>query len=127
MTKLVPFIERFGLWTPDQKRQVAAMKARAVKDKLKLIRLAWSDTHGHARTKEVTVPAFLSALTNGYNINVATTTLDASGARTFASFTPVLSASGKLRKVVPARLSSVSQPTCLAQRARVARSMPAVL
>ena len=30
---------------------------------------------------------FLSALENGYNINVATTTLDASGARTFASFT----------------------------------------
>ena len=35
----------------------------------------------------VTVPAFLSALTNGYNINVATTTLDSAGARTFASFT----------------------------------------
>jgi glutamine synthetase len=35
----------------------------------------------------LTVPAFLSALTNGYNINVATTTLDSAGARTFASFT----------------------------------------
>ena len=36
----------------------------------------------------VTVDAFLSALTSGYNINVATTTLDSAGARTFASFTP---------------------------------------
>jgi glutamine synthetase len=88
MAKLVPFIDRFGLWTPEQARQARAMKARVLKHKVKLIRLVWSDTHGHARTKEVTVPAFLSALTNGYNINVATTTLDASGARIFASFTP---------------------------------------
>jgi glutamine synthetase len=51
------------------------------------VRLAWSDTHGYARAKAVTVPAFLGALANGYNINVATTTLDGSGARTFASFT----------------------------------------
>ncbi len=88
MAKLVPFIDRFGIWTPEQTRLARQMKAKVLKDKLKLIRLVWSDTHGHARTKELTVPAFLSALTNGYNINVATTTLDASGARTFASFTP---------------------------------------
>ena len=30
---------------------------------------------------------FLEALTNGYNINVATTTLDSAGGRVFASFT----------------------------------------
>ena len=87
MAKHVPFIEKFGLWTPDQARRARALKSLIVKNKLKLIRLVWSDTHGHARTKELTIPAFLSALTNGYNINVATTTLDASGARTFASFT----------------------------------------
>lgn len=88
MTKPAPFIDRFGLWTAEQTRQARALKARIAKHKLKLIRLVWSDTHGHARTKEVTIPAFLSALSSGYNINVATTTLDASGARTFASFTP---------------------------------------
>ena len=82
-----PFIERHGLWTSEQKRRGKEIAKRVQKDKLKLIRLVWSDTHGHARTKEVTIPAFLSALANGYNINVATTTLDASGARTFASFT----------------------------------------
>ncbi|MDT3685427.1 MAG: glutamine synthetase family protein [Pseudorhodoplanes sp.] len=87
-TKAIPFIERFGLWTAEQKRRAAEIKRRVEKDKLRLIRVVWSDTHGHARTKELTVPAFLSALSNGYNINVATTTLDASGARTFSSFTP---------------------------------------
>jgi glutamine synthetase len=53
---------------------------------LKYIRLAWSDTHGYSRAKTLTVPAFLSALTAGHNIGVATTTLDSAGARVFASF-----------------------------------------
>ena len=56
-------------------------------DKLRYVRLAWSDTHGYCRAKTLTVPAFLSALTSGYNIGVATTTLDSAGARVFASFT----------------------------------------
>lgn len=88
MTRPASFIERYGLWTSEQKRRAAEIKRRIQAEKIRLIRVVWSDTHGHARTKEVTVPAFLSALTNGYNINVATTTLDASGARTFSSFTP---------------------------------------
>ena len=87
MPKPAPFIEKFGLWNPEQKRRARELKALIAKSKLRLIRIVWSDTHGHARTKEVTVPAFLSALSSGYNINVATTTLDASGARTFSSFT----------------------------------------
>jgi glutamine synthetase len=33
------------------------------------------------------VPAFLAAMSGGYNINVATSTLDSAGGRTFASFT----------------------------------------
>src|SRR5262249_48634301 len=39
------------------------------------------------RAKTLTIPAFLSALTDGYNIGVASTTLDSAGARVFASFT----------------------------------------
>jgi len=81
------FIDKHGLWTADRQRQAKALAARIKKDKLKLFRLVWADPHGAARAKTVTVPAFLGALRDGYNINVATTTLDASGARTFASFT----------------------------------------
>ena len=51
------------------------------------MRLVWADPHGAARAKAVTVPTFLAALETGYNINVATTTLDSANARTFASFT----------------------------------------
>jgi glutamine synthetase len=52
------------------------------------VRLAWADPHGAARAKAVSVPVFLEALAEGYNINVATTTLDSAGARVFRSFTP---------------------------------------
>ena len=81
------FIERHGLWTDDQHRLASALAARVKKEEMKLFRVAWADPHGVSRAKTVTLPAFLDALKNGYNINVATTTLDASGARTFASFT----------------------------------------
>src|SRR5690606_16659629 len=54
--------------------------------RVRLVRMVWADTHGHARAKAVTVPVFLAALADGYNINVATFTLDASGGRVFRSF-----------------------------------------
>jgi glutamine synthetase len=81
------FIERHGLWNDAQQRQAAEIKLLLERDKLRFVRLVWSDSHGYARAKLLTVPAFLGALENGYNINVATTTLDSAGARTFASFT----------------------------------------
>jgi glutamine synthetase len=87
VSRLTGFIEKHGLWSADQRRQAEQIKARIKKDKLKLFRVAWADPQGASRAKTVTVPGFLGALENGYNINVATTTLDGSGARTFASFT----------------------------------------
>lgn len=87
MARKVGFIAKHNLWSADQTRRATALKARIKKDKIELFRIAWADPHGASRAKTVTLPAFLSALEDGYNINVATTTLDASGARTFASFT----------------------------------------
>ena len=81
------FIERHCLWSKEQQRQAADIKRRLKADKLRFVRLAWSDTHGYVRAKTLTVPAFLAALSGGYNIGVATTTLDSAGARVFASFT----------------------------------------
>src|SRR6185436_19582196 len=81
------FIERHGLWTDDQRRHARALPARIKKEKLKLFRVAWADPHGASRAKTWTLPAFLGALENGYNNNVATTTLDAAASRVFSSFT----------------------------------------
>ena len=88
VTKPLGFIEQHGLWTDDQRRHAEELKLRIEKDDIRLVRVAWADPHGASRAKAVTVPAFIAALTTGYNINVATTTLDSANARTFASFTP---------------------------------------
>jgi glutamine synthetase len=85
--KPAPFIEKHGLWTDDQKRQAGELKHRIEKANLKFVRVAWADPHGYSRAKTLTIPAFMGALTNGFNIGVAATTLDSAGARTFASFT----------------------------------------
>jgi len=81
------FIEQHGLRSDEQRRLAVEIKRRLEADKLRYVRLAWGDTHGYVRAKTLTVPAFLSALSAGYNIGVATTTLDSAGARVFASFT----------------------------------------
>ena len=82
------FIDRHDLWTDEQRRVAADVTLRVEAEKLRFVRLAWGDTHGYCRAKTLTVPAFIAALTRGYNIGVATTTLDSAGARVFASFTP---------------------------------------
>src|SRR5262249_41944632 len=84
---LQAFIERPGPWTDHPKPQAPGVKIPPQKRGHKINRMAWADPHGASRAKAVTPPAFLAALVSGYNINVATTTLDSANARTFASFT----------------------------------------
>lgn len=80
------FIARHGLWTDDDVRLAGDIVRRAEAENLNLIRLVWADPHGYSRAKALTLPGLVSALEGGYNINVATTTLDSAGARTFSSF-----------------------------------------
>jgi glutamine synthetase len=87
MSAAPSFLEKHGLWNDEQRRLAAEIRRRLEADKFRYVRLAWGDTHGYSRAKTLTVPAFISALTSGYNIGVATTTLDSAGARVFASFT----------------------------------------
>src|SRR3954467_14697139 len=63
------------------------LKKRLEREPVDLVRLAWADPHGTSRAKAVSLPVFLEALERGYNIGVATTTLDSAGARVFKSFT----------------------------------------
>jgi glutamine synthetase len=81
------FIERHGLWTAQQQARAVELRNRLEKEDLRLVRLAWADPHGCSRAKAVSIPAFLGALADGYNINVATATLDSAGGRVFQSFT----------------------------------------
>jgi glutamine synthetase len=70
------------------RKAIAELRRRVEREKLRLVRLAWADPHGVSRAKTLSIPAFLHALRDGYNVNVATTTLDAAGGRVFKSFTP---------------------------------------
>jgi glutamine synthetase len=81
------FIEKHGLWTHAQSEQASELRRRLEREPLQFVRMAWADPHGASRAKAVTLPTFLAALSDGYNINVATTTLDSANARTFSSFT----------------------------------------
>lgn len=83
---MAEFIVRHGLWSDDQALAAEALKQRVQADGIDLVRLVWVDTHGHTRAKVVTIPGFHEALSNGYNINVATSTLDGAGGRVFSSF-----------------------------------------
>jgi len=82
------FIEKHSVWNDEQHGLAADLPGQIRGANLRLIRLAWADPHGASRAKAVSVPVFLDALKNGYNINVATSTLDSAGGRVFASFTP---------------------------------------
>jgi glutamine synthetase len=86
MQRSPAFIASNNLWTPEQTRLAAEIARRATQDELRLVRLAWADAHGASRAKSLSLSAFLDALVHGYNINVATTTLDSAGARVFSSF-----------------------------------------
>src|SRR2546429_6167669 len=81
------FIEEHGLWSDEQRAQARELKKRLEREPLELVRIAWADPHGASRAKAVSLPVFLDTLENGYNINVATTTLDSAGGRVLKSFT----------------------------------------
>ena len=87
MVDRVSFLEKHGLCSDERRRLAEEIKRRIKVDGLRYVRLAWGDAHGYSRAKTLTVPAFDAALSGGYNIGVATTTLDSAGARVFASFT----------------------------------------
>jgi glutamine synthetase len=86
-TTHLPFVERYGLLSGEQLLQCADIVHRLEASRIRFVRLAWADPHGFSRAKLVTVEAFASAVRNGHNINIATSTLDSAGARVFASFT----------------------------------------
>src|SRR5919199_4456078 len=81
------FIHEHGLWTDEQRARARELRSRLGREPLELIRLAWADPHGASRAKAVSPVVFFDVLERGYNINVATTTLDSAGARLFKSFT----------------------------------------
>src|SRR5258706_3272926 len=102
------FIERHGLWSEEQRAQARELRKRLEREPLELVRVAWADPHGASRAKALSLPVFLDALENGYNINVATTTLDSAGGRAVKAFPP-RGGIGARRVNRPAHLTAVPE------------------
>lgn len=61
------FVSEFGLWNPEQ--AAAAEQIEAALDQVDLVRLAFGDPHGLARSKTLTTQAFRSVLRNGMDFS----------------------------------------------------------
>ena len=66
------FVDRYGLWTPEQTRAARAVAQRIKKDKLELVRFSFADQHGVLRGKTLVAADALGALGGGVTM---TTTL----------------------------------------------------
>jgi len=66
------FVDRYGLWTPEQTRAARAVAQRIKKDKLELIRFSFADQHGVLRGKTLIASDAVGALGSGVTM---TTTL----------------------------------------------------
>jgi glutamine synthetase len=66
------FVDRYGLWTPEQTRAARAVAQRIKKDKLELIRFSFADQHGVLRGKTLIAADALGAMGSGVTM---TTTL----------------------------------------------------
>jgi glutamine synthetase len=72
------FIEKHGLYTPDQQRLATELLARIEADKIRNIRIGWGDQHGIVRGKTVTAREFASALKSGKDFQLVTAIFDTS-------------------------------------------------
>jgi glutamine synthetase len=68
----VSFVERHGLWTPEQARAAKAVAQRIKKDKLELVRFSFADQHGVLRGKTLIAAEAPGAMAGGVTM---TTTL----------------------------------------------------
>jgi glutamine synthetase len=66
------FVERHGLWTPEQTRAARAVAKQITKDKLELVRFSFADQHGVLRGKTLLAADALGAMASGVTM---TTTL----------------------------------------------------
>src|SRR5579884_571325 len=70
------FIERHGLYTPEQQEAARALAEHVQERGLRTIRIIWADQHGSPRCKFVSTRDFIRALSNGIDFSGATVHMD---------------------------------------------------
>jgi glutamine synthetase len=75
-TGKIGFIERYGLWTDEQKEAARRVEAEVREKGLHRIRISWPDQHGIARGKTLTTDGFFASLRNGKDLQSAVLIMD---------------------------------------------------
>ncbi|MEV0904429.1 glutamine synthetase family protein [Streptomyces hokutonensis] len=81
------FIERHGLWNPEQAAAAREILGRAESGGMKVVRLVFADQHGLLRGKTVTVGELPNVLRDGTGIASSLLAKDTSGRTVFPLFT----------------------------------------
>jgi len=82
----VGFIEKFGLWTEEQKDTARAVLARVRDEGFKSVRLSFTDQHGLLRGKTISAQALPSAFRDGIGAVSTLLSKDTSGNTVFSAF-----------------------------------------
>lgn len=80
------FVDRFDLWTPDQRRAAAELVQRVQADGIELVRFAFADQHGVLRGKTLVASEAVSALSEGVNLTTTLLAKDTSHKTVFPVF-----------------------------------------
>lgn len=80
------FVGRHGLWTPDQRAAAEELRQTLTQSDLRMVRICFTDLHGKTRSKALTVPAFIGALTGGHGIPGTLLLKDTSGRTVYPVF-----------------------------------------
>ncbi len=80
------FVERFGLWSDDQRAQARALVARLEAGEVDVVRFVWPDQHGILRGKTLVADAARGALWSGVNLTSTLLAKDTSHKTVFPVF-----------------------------------------
>ncbi len=81
------FVERFGLWSGEQRRQAQELARRLETGEVDVVRFAWPDQHGMLRGKTLVADAARDALAEGVNLTSTLLAKDTSHKTVFPVFT----------------------------------------
>jgi glutamine synthetase len=80
------FVDRFGLWSEDQRRQAAELAERLDTGEMDVVRFAWPDQHGLLRGKTLVAGEAKDALRAGVNLTSTLLAKDTSHKTVFPVF-----------------------------------------
>ncbi len=82
------FVERHGLWSPEQHAAAREAEARIAAEKLEVVRFSFPDQHGLLRGKTLVAGEAAAALRNGVNLTTTLLGKDTAHRTIFPVFTP---------------------------------------